>query len=387
MTRYLVRRFLQGLLTLFLLMTAVFFFAQALLPGDFASRYAMGASPAQIAAIRRALGLDQPVTQQYLHWLGGILRGDLGNSFSGPPVLGSILSTLPNTLLVFVTGLSIAFVLGQWLGRVTAWKGPGLLSDSSTFVAIAFYAFFPPSLAFIGEYFFGRLWGLVPYPLSLYPQVFKMEFGYFPSLIMGRMVLTLGGVGLAVLLIALGVRRITRRRVPALLALLAIAAGWAATWQAMGFFGPALEVMRAAALPILIFVLISFGEITVIMRTSMMDTIGEEYVVTARAKGLRDRDVRDHHAGRNAIIPVLSRFVISMPYLLTGLVIIEYALGWNGMGSGLFNAVGYQDMPLTMGYLLFVGLLALAARLVLETLYASLDPRIRYGNDRAGGPL
>jgi peptide/nickel transport system permease protein len=115
------------------------------------------------------------------------------------------------------------------------------------------------------------------------------------------------------------------------------------------------------------------------MQSSMADVLQEEYITTAHAKGLSASTVREKHAARNAILPVLSRLVISLPYLLTGIVIIESSLGWPGMGTTLWNSLYWQDMPLVMDMLLIVGLLSLVARLVLDVLIAYLDPRIRYG--------
>jgi peptide/nickel transport system permease protein len=119
-----------------------------------------------------------------------------------------------------------------------------------------------------------------------------------------------------------------------------------------------------------------------IMRTSMTDTLKEDYITTARAKGLPNRLVRDRHAARNALLPVFSRLIVSLPYMLTGLVIIEVAVRWPGLSGSLFGALYQQDMPMVMTGLLVVGLLAAVARLSLDVLYAFLDPRIRYDAGR-----
>jgi peptide/nickel transport system permease protein len=139
-----------------------------------------------------------------------------------------------------------------------------------------------------------------------------------------------------------------------------------------------MDVVTVVAVPVITYVLLSFGETMLIMRTSMMDTLKEEYITTAEAKGLPNAVVRDKHAARNALLPVLSRLVVSFPYLLTGLVIIEDTLGWPGMSGMLFNALYNQDVPVVMGGLILVGLLSAGARLILDVLYAYLDPRIRF---------
>jgi peptide/nickel transport system permease protein len=110
----------------------------------------------------------------------------------------------------------------------------------------------------------------------------------------------------------------------------------------------------------------------------MEDTLAEEYITVARAKGLPERIVRDKHAVRNAILPVVSRLVMTLPYLMTGVVIIEDVFGWPGVGSALSGSLYQQDMPIAMAILLLVGVFSLMARLVLDILLAYFDPRIRY---------
>ena len=157
MIRYLIQRLITGLVLLFVFVSILFFAIQIILPGDFASQFTLALSPQQIAGLRSDLGLDLPLQERYLRWIGNILRGDLGRSFTpfgeGPPVMDIILGTLPATLLVFGIGSVLAFSLGVWLGKVTAWKGPGLTSSLITFSSIAFYTSFPPWLAFLLIFF------------------------------------------------------------------------------------------------------------------------------------------------------------------------------------------------------------------------------------------
>ena len=119
-----------------------------------------------------------------------------------------------------------------------------------------------------------------------------------------------------------------------------------------------------------------------IMQASMDEVMRSEYINTAKAKGLPDSVVLERHAARNALLPVISRLVISLPYLITGVVIIESSTDWPGMGTKMWNALYWQDMPLVMATLLIVGVLSLIARLLLDVITAFLDPRIRYGESR-----
>jgi peptide/nickel transport system permease protein len=197
--------------------------------------------------------------------------------------------------------------------------------------------------------------------------------------VMLYVVVTLAGTGLVLAAVNWILGRTLRRRLPVLLFLPLMAAGSVGSWSILGFLPQALDVLYHASLPLATYVLLSFGETMLIMRTSMMDSLKEEYVNLARAKGLPERVVRDKHAARNALLPVFSRLIISLPYLLTGLVIIENEFGWPGMSGSLFSAMNNQDIPVVMGALLVVGVLSAVARLVLDVLYLYLDPRIRHG--------
>jgi peptide/nickel transport system permease protein len=140
---------------------------------------------------------------------------------------------------------------------------------------------------------------------------------------------------------------------------------------------PALRLLHYAALPIFAFSLLTLGEIAIITRTSLAETMHDEYVTTARAKGLSEAAVRDRHAARNALLPVISKVIVSLPYLIAGLAIIEYSLGWQGLGSAVFNYTLAKDVPMVLGHLLFIGIFAMGARVLLEILYLYLDPRLR----------
>lgn len=377
MTRYFIRKILSSLLTLFLLTLIVFFLVQVLMPGDYVSMF-LGMPLEDKMRLRQQLGLDQPVWFQYLHWLGGLLKGDLGNSFSGVPVMSAILTSLPPTLLVFFTGGACAFLFGYWLGKFSGWSKSGLISDGTAISVIALYAFFPPALAFLLQQFLGVRLGWFPVNPNIFWYQFQKDFPEVNStFIMSRMVVTLAGVALAVLIFKEALYRWRRSRLPGPLIILLVAAGWIGCWFALGIGFPALRLLHFAALPIFAFTLLSLGEIAIITRTSLAETLHDPYVITARAKGLREAEIRDRHAARNALLPVISKAIVSLPYLIGGLAIIEYSLNWQGLGSAVFYSTLGQDVPLAMGYLLFIGLFALVVRLLLELLYLYLDPRIR----------
>jgi peptide/nickel transport system permease protein len=384
MPRFLIKRALRAALSLYLFVTFVFFFAQVVLPTDFTTQFAMFMTRSEREALQHELGLDLPLWQRYVDWLGKLVTGDLGVSYYGYSVTDQLRDVLPPTLLIFCVGTLIAFVLGQWLGKYAAWRGKGPLSGATTFTAIALYTSFPPWLAFLMIYFFVQRFHLFPQLLLLYDNPFgelrrrqAAHFGLQPQTAIMYVLLTLIVSLLVWELLSRALERRWRRQLSMhVLAILAVATA-AASWYAFGFGEQAVEILHLAALPIVTYVLLSTGETMLIMQTTMKDTLREEYVTAARARGLPDHVVRDKHAARNAVIPVFSRLVVSLPYLLTGIVIIERAVNWPGMGETMLLALYNQDMPIVMGGLLLIGVVSMLARLVLEAAQLYIDPRLR----------
>jgi peptide/nickel transport system permease protein len=380
MMKFIAMRLVTSLLALLVLATVLHFYIGILMPGDYVSQF-YGMPIAEKEAMRHELGLDLPPAQQYFHWLGRLVRGDLGDSFQGGSVLTHIGAALPRTLLVFLTGLGIAFAFGHWLGKAVGWHGPGPLSDSATIAVLTMYAFFPPALAYILNFFLAQKWGILPSSLDFFWDQFTAKFpAANPEVIYTSMVISLVVSTIAVFLVLGLIRRFTRRHIPGFVPVILIIGGWLTAWIMLGYAAPGLQLISLAVVPIFAMTMLTMGDVMVISRASMVDTLHEQYVQTARAKGLRDGAVRDRHAGPNAFLPVLSKMVISLPYLLGGLAIIEYSVNWPGIGGSIFTAAAVQDVPLMLAYLMFLGLLTLVCRFVLDILYAYLDPRIRFGS-------
>jgi peptide/nickel transport system permease protein len=188
------------------------------------------------------------------------------------------------------------------------------------------------------------------------------------------------------LLIALGgalllrgwARRNGRRGLAAVSIPLALAALVVALLS-LGVWAEAIDalLLPSAVMATLGIVIIAFGEIMLVMRAGVAAEMTEDYVFTARAKGVPERLVRDRHVGPNAVVPALSRFVTSVPYLLTGLIIIERELRLHGIASLFFEAIESGDVPVILGILLVVGAIGMALRIALDVAQLVMDPRIR----------
>ena len=382
MTRYILRRGFGSLVTLFLFLTAVFFLVQIIVPSDFTVQFALGMGPAEREALREELGLNLPLWQQYLNWLGDFITGKLGTSFYGNDVIELLKVTLPLSLVIFVPGLALAYILGLRLGKFTGWRSPKVLSGATTLSGLALFTSFPPWLAWLVAYIIGRRLGVqravFGNPVGDFDRRLWSEIDMEPAAVAGRMLLTMALLvgGLALLNWQL-VKRVGRG-IPVLVGIVLVGGLSFLIWRAWGFGPQSLDLASIASIPMLVFILLTFGETMLIMRTSLREQHNQEYITVARAKGLPESIVRDKHASRNAILPVVSRFIITLPFLLTGIVIIEDVLNWPGVGSSLVNSLYQQDMPVVMMLFLLVGLVTLVARLLLEVILAIMDPRLRY---------
>ncbi|MGD2205215.1 MAG: ABC transporter permease [Anaerolineae bacterium] len=392
MTRYLIRQGLLSLVKLFVFVTIMFFFIQIMMPGDFVDQFSISCDKECRDGLRAQLGLDLPIGKRYLNWLRQVATWDLGRSFSGQPIMDTFKEVVPATLSVFVTGTILAFVIGLSLGKFTAWRGTGFVSRVTTLAGITLFTSFPPWLAWLVSHFFtqgrsfavmGEVGGLRRVSLErVISRDLWIDVEISPSTILFRMILTMAVSALIVWIMSILLRRLTRRRIPGILILLLIAASTVGSWYALQMETLAIDIVRVSWIAIVTYTLLSFGETMIIMQSSMTEVLKEEYINTAHAKGVPASVVREKHAARNALLPVLSRLVISLPYLITGVVIVESSVGWPGMGSSMWNALYWQNMPLVMNTLLIVGILSLAARLFLDVLIAYLDPRIRYDKQR-----
>ncbi|HEC33374.1 MAG TPA: ABC transporter permease [Chloroflexi bacterium] len=384
MARFVLRRLVRGLVALLLFQSLLFALIQAL-PYDF-SAFVL-APPTWRAFIQHELGLDRPLWEQYIHWLSGFARFDLGTSYLywPTPVSEVLLSRLSRTLLLFLSAAVLAYLLGIWLGKTIAWCRGGLLEIGATLGGVATYTSFAPWLGFVMINIFGWYLGWLPYQRLINPNVW-FNAPVMVDALLAALVATAGLMVGAFLLARWVTHRLRSRRWRWMgWAGGALAAGVGVWWWVRSGLGYlALDVLGHLALPLTTVVLLSFGETMMIMRTAMLETLQEDYVLMARAKGLPDKVVRDRHVARNAILPVITRLALNLPFVLIGSLVIERVFMWHAMGQVIFDAVEWQDVPVLMGVLSVVGSLALIAHVVLDVLYACLDPRIRY--EGGGGP-
>ena len=382
MTGYVVRRVGQMGLTLFLIISLTFFLVEAQ-PGDYASFYVLNPDlpPDVKDRIREAFGLDKPLWQQYLIHLRNTFTGDFGVSFGNfpRPVLDVLVERIPRTLVLFLTATAASFYLGFFLGKAIAWRRGGLFEYAATISGATLFTAFTPAFALMMIWVFAFKLGWFPVGKFLDPLVWRGT-DVSANYVFGNMLLSAAAFIVFAFIVILLLRRFGRRTpsavaVPVLLAGVVVAL---VVWAFSGIGGLALDILKHMVLPVVTLTLISFAGTMLLTRNSMLETIREDFVMAARAKGLTESQVRDKHAARNALLPVVTSLVYSLIFAIDGSVIIEGIFSWPGTGMTLLSAVRTEDLPLVMGSILFIGIFSLLAHAIVDVLYVFLDPRIRY---------
>lgn len=382
MTRYVLRRLFQIVITFFLFQTLTFFLLYAQ-PGDITDQYLMNPDipPETRERIRAELGLDKPPHLQYLQYLKNFMTGNLGISFSNypRPVIDVIFERLPRTLVLFFSATVISFYVGFALGKVLAWRRGGVFEYGTTIFGVTMYTVFTPWFALMMIWLFAFKLDLLPTGKFITPSFWR-DAPVSANEIFHRMIYSGLGGGVVALIAYTLLRRVPPpvRRMAGLLSLLVGGLVAVAPWLQSELGPYALDILKHMVLPIITLTLISFAGTMLLTRNSLLETMREDYILAARAKGLPEGVVRDKHAARTALLPVVTSFVFSLAFAIDGGVITETIFSWPGMGLTLLSAVTQEDIPLAMGAFSFTGILALFAHLVADVLYAYLDPRIRY---------
>ena len=284
-------------------------------------------------ALEERLGFDQPLHVQYWQWFTNALQGDLGISIrSNQPVIQEILNRLPATIELTLVALFIAVLFGIIFG-VSAARHRNTIIDQSM---IGF------SLLGVSIPIFWLGMMLI--------MLFSVLLGWLPvsgRLSMGTAIPSITGLYLFDALIT-------------------------------GHFDAFIDALKHLLMPAFSLATVSLALIVRVTRSSMLDVLSEDYIRTARAKGLREGKVVYVHALKNALIPVVTVIGLQLAKLMGGAILTETVFSWPGIGRLLINAIGFRDYPVVQGVVLFVAFAFIFINIIVDLLYAYLDPRIRY---------
>jgi len=382
MWKYILRRTIQVIITLFIYLGLTYVILDAQ-PGDITLQYLNPRfTESQREALRVRLGLDRPVGERFLNWVGNIFRGELGDSFSESKSVADILKErAPRTIFLFLTAALTTFAVGYSLGKVLAWQRGTRLEYGITLFGALMYSIFTPWFALMMVWFFSFNLKWFPLGKFLDPSVWRgLPDEINANVIFNRMLVTATLATIALLIISIAARKYAPNRAGRFISVgsFIVVAMILIAWVTYPYAYLAVDIVHHLILPVLTLTLVNFSGTMLLTRTTMLETLREDYIMAARAKGLSERTVRDKHAARNALLPVFANFIIGLPFIVAGGIITETVFSWPGMGLTLLQAATSSDIPLIMGAWLFIGILSLLAHLVADITYVFLDPRIRY---------
>ncbi len=320
MKHYIVKRVL-GAVPVFFGITLIVFLMMNMAPATIADAVGEGeaSSAAMRAALEANLGLDQPILVRYVLWLKEVITGDLGLSYrTGQPVLRMIGQRVAPSLILTGTGVVWAILFAIPLGVLAAWKPRSGWSKLAS--GLTLFSFSAPS-------FFLCL-------MAIY--IFSVKLSWFP----------------------------------------------AAGMYSSGAGGDVTDLLRHLVLPAAVVCLGSLGNLVRQTTSAVSEVLGEDYIRTARAKGLGEWAVLWKHAFRTALIPVLTTILNHIPHIIGGSMVTERIFGWPGMGSLLFTAVNGRDYTVIMGVTVVVALAVLVTGILMDLVYRLADPGMGWGGDR-----
>jgi peptide/nickel transport system permease protein len=326
MTSYVIRRLALGLLTLLVITVLVYALIRKM-PGtpwtvDMAQMNPSKMMSAEaIEKMNRLYGLDKPWYEAYFVWMSNVVRGDLGLSFSrnNKPVTTLILERMPATLLLSSTSLVLAYALSIPVGLWSTAKS-GTLPERTV------------------STFLYMLYSLPAFVAALYLQLlFYVKLGWLPLFGMTS-----------------------------------------DDYESLSTAGKAIDLLKHAVLPVVCFTYGSLAYYSRFIRANMQEVVRQDFIRTARAKGVPPRTILWKHAFRNTLIPLVTLMGLSLPGLLSGAVILEQIFSWPGMGRLYFESIGQRDYNVIMGLTLMFSVLTLAGQLLADVLYAVVDPRVTY---------
>ena len=316
MFRYILKRLLYAI-PVFLGITFVIYTLINLAPGGPLSVLAASGemSLSDLEALKISMGLDKPIVIRYFIWLGDLLHGDFGISYRTSQEVSLMISQrIMPSLMLTGTGILAAMLVGVPLGIISAYKPNSVWDHISTFIS------------FIGASvptFFLRL-------LLIYVLAVKLK--WFPT----------------------------------------------SGMQSSGMSGNLLDLLHHLALPAFVCGIQPIGNYIKQTRSSVLEVLNEEYIKTARSKGLTNVVIVLKHAFRNALIPIVTTISLSIPFLIGGAVVTEQIFAWPGIGSLMITAITSRDYPVIMGVAVLICGVVLVANLILDLIYAALDPRIKF---------
>ena len=318
--KYVAGKIVGAAVSLFAVLVTSFFLFR-LIPSDPVKQMTGGrrVSAEQLESLRHQFGLDQPMWQQFTDYVGDALTGDFGTSFQyHAPVIDKITEALPATLLLTGTAYVLYSALGIWLGTRTAWRNGSKSDRFHTALALTLYS--------VPSFWLGLLLIIV----------FSVGVGPIPGM---------------------------------------FPTGGLESGNETGF-AYVLDVAHHMVLPVITLVAVGYAQTLLVMRSSLLDEMGSDYLTTARAKGLRDDTVRRRHAVPNAMLPTFTLMFVNLGHVVAGQILVETVFSWPGLGGLFYQGLSVPDLPLVQALFFVFATAVILANTLADLLYPLLDPRV-----------
>lgn len=320
--RYIGQRVAQTIVIWFAIITLNFVIFR-IMPGDpRAALLGEGLSPELRVQVIRRFGLDRPLLEQYWLYLVNLFHGDMGYSFShfGEPVWETLFEfRFANTFILMGASLVVSIIIGMLFGVLAAARRDTIIDTGSTVIFLVAYALPVFWIGILLLYTFGFQLNLIPLAGTITRGMDHANFLVYMA-----------------------------------------------------------DYLHHMTGPFIVLTLSFIGGFYLIMRDTVLDVFTQDYILAARAKGLKERTILYGHAMRNAMLPMVSVIAVNVPYLVSGAMMTEYVFSWSGLGLLTYHSVLSADYPVLQGIFLFLATITLVANFVADVLYLYLDPRIRY---------
>ena len=385
MGEYIFKRTYQLIIVFFIFLVSSYLLFNAI-PGNAFSNLLLNPTlpPDAYEQVLATYGLDKPLFERLQLYIINFFKGDFGYSYKYFPKtpIELIAERLPRTLMLFSIVNIVAFYTGFLIGKILAWRRGSKSETWITITSVFSYTVFYPWFALMMLWVFGYKLGWLPIGKFLYPE--KWYDAPFDSdiifTLMIKFTVIISLIQFLVYVATKGIESLQIRKLLRFSGLLLILLGSYFFWNT----GDALSKKTYAAdiayhmiLPVMVVTIVAFAGTALLTRTTMMEVLKEDYILTARAKGISQKRIRDRHAARTALLPVVTSFIFTIVTIIDGSVLTEQIFSWPGMGQLLLQSVLEEDIPVAMATFSFVGIFALIAHFLADISYSYLDPRIR----------
>ena len=385
MYKYVFRRVYQLIIVFFLFLVTSYVLFDSIPGNAFQSLLLNPELPREAYdMVIQLYGLDKPLYERVILYIQNFFRGDFGYSYVHYPrtPIELIAERLPRTLMLFAMVNIVAFYTGFLIGKILAWRRGSKSETWITVTSVFSYTVFYPWFALMMLWFFGYKLDWLPIGKFLYPEKWY-DSPYDSDVIFVSMIKFIAVASIVQMLAFVYTRNIesiSARRNVRFTSFMIIIISSFIYWNTGEMLNQKIYAMDIAyhmILPVFTVTVVAFAGTALLTRTTMMEVMKDDFILTARAKGISQKRIRDRHAARNALLPVVTSFIFTIVTIIDGSVLTETIFSWPGMGQLILDSVLREDIPVAMASFSFIGVFALIAHFIADISYAYLDPRIR----------